>query len=873
MFFTKPTITGTPGTSLNQNSSYTFMPEAADVDGDTLTFGITNKPSWASLNTETGELSGTPTAFDVGIYSNVVISASDGVNTAELAAFSITVIDLPDPPTIGGTPVTTVAQDQAYTFTPTASDPDSGDTLTFSIVNQPSWASFDTATGTLSGAPGNDNVGVTSAIVISVSDGTASASLPAFDLVVTNVNDPPTIGGTPVTTVAQDQAYTFTPTASDPDSGDTLTFSIVNQPSWASFDTATGTLSGAPGNDNVGVTSAIVISVSDGEFTADLDSFTLSVLHSLCGFVIDGPVAETRVYLDSNGNGIFDDGEDFTFTDSDGYYTYNPDRDINYCIEGPPRHCLTSSSNIYSVVVRIEGGYDQLTGDPFLGQMSRRTEPARSTEQGMWPTPVVITPLTTLVAQNRILGEDGESYGSGLYDILNALGDLGDYLETSLPPQTDPSATSCMQNWDSEIDWHNQPVSSALVALNVGLGNSTLADACASNVGETACRTETVSNSILDRMTNIHEPLCTSLGDTVCENNTNTASGLKRLRNLKSARSSVAQAPDLTGLMLSLVSPVNLRAVLSNITEDLPARPDADKLDAISNAVSLLASVLLSEELTDHPQALVDVIRATSDFSGSIDKLLNDSGDKQSAIDTFKDEMSAENLFKNIPINGNEPNQDNDTLIDILDPDDDNDGIADAYDTFPNDPEETNDTDGDGIGDNADSLPDLSNYGNDGTATIEINPVGAAGSCELVDFTTNSIDRSNPGVAEGGVGFAAEFSMASCSTNTPERVRVSIDFGVTLSRGSRAFKILDNGDWREMTDADITGNVVSYSLTDNGIYDLNKIAGEIRDPVTVAVPVKVPAIPIPIMSVFGVLALCLIAGLVGVRNLREKRER
>jgi hypothetical protein len=72
----------------------------------------------------------------------------------------------------------------AYTFTPTASDPDSGSTLTFSIANKPSWATFDLARGTLAGTPGAGDVGTYANVVISVSDGQASASLPVFSIAV-----------------------------------------------------------------------------------------------------------------------------------------------------------------------------------------------------------------------------------------------------------------------------------------------------------------------------------------------------------------------------------------------------------------------------------------------------------------------------------------------------------------------------------------------------------------------------------------------------------------------------------------------------------------------------------------------------------------
>jgi hypothetical protein len=86
-----PTISGTPATSVNAGVAYNFQPTGADADGNTLTYSVQNAPSWATFNTSTGRLSGTPTAANAGTYSNIVISASDGSASASLAGFAITV--------------------------------------------------------------------------------------------------------------------------------------------------------------------------------------------------------------------------------------------------------------------------------------------------------------------------------------------------------------------------------------------------------------------------------------------------------------------------------------------------------------------------------------------------------------------------------------------------------------------------------------------------------------------------------------------------------------------------------------------------------------------------------------------------------------
>jgi hypothetical protein len=181
---TPPTISGTPGTSVTVGSQYVFQPSAADAQNNTLTFSITNRPSWATFNTATGRLSGTPGAGNVGSFANIGVSVSDGFASASLPAFSITVNAAPNvAPTISGTPATAVMQGTQYTFQPTAVDAN-GDVLTFTIVNKPAWATFSAATGRLSGTPGAADVGTTTGIVIAVTDGALTSSLAAFNVAV-----------------------------------------------------------------------------------------------------------------------------------------------------------------------------------------------------------------------------------------------------------------------------------------------------------------------------------------------------------------------------------------------------------------------------------------------------------------------------------------------------------------------------------------------------------------------------------------------------------------------------------------------------------------------------------------------------------------
>jgi Putative Ig domain len=88
---TTPTISGSPPSADFAGQAYSFVPTTTNPGGGTLGFSITNKPAWANFSTVTGALTGTPSSAQVGAYSNILISVSNGKASAALVAFSITV--------------------------------------------------------------------------------------------------------------------------------------------------------------------------------------------------------------------------------------------------------------------------------------------------------------------------------------------------------------------------------------------------------------------------------------------------------------------------------------------------------------------------------------------------------------------------------------------------------------------------------------------------------------------------------------------------------------------------------------------------------------------------------------------------------------
>jgi hypothetical protein len=213
-------IWGKPPATATVGQAYSFTPTAADPSGRRVWFAIVNKPAWATFNTQTGHLSGTPAAANVGTKSDITITVSDGIDTAKLPAFSISVITATgsvDRPVISGTPPTSVSMGSTYKFQPTAKDPD-GKALSFSVQHKPAWATFSIATGLLDGTPTSAQVGAYDDIIISASNGQYSSALPAFNVTVTSAQStgnatiswvPPTenTNGSPLTDLAGIRIY------------------------------------------------------------------------------------------------------------------------------------------------------------------------------------------------------------------------------------------------------------------------------------------------------------------------------------------------------------------------------------------------------------------------------------------------------------------------------------------------------------------------------------------------------------------------------------------------------------------------------------------------------------------------------------------
>jgi VCBS repeat-containing protein len=159
----------------------------------------------------------------------------DDITHEDTRTIDIVVIPSNNPPQAQGQPVTTL-EGSPKAITLSASDPDAGDTLTFSIVNGPQHGSLSPidSQGKTTYTPTSGFSGSDSFTFKATDNHGADSNVATVSLTVQPLNNHPQAQGQSVT-IQLDTPKEITLGASDPDPSDTLTFSIVNGPQHGSL--------------------------------------------------------------------------------------------------------------------------------------------------------------------------------------------------------------------------------------------------------------------------------------------------------------------------------------------------------------------------------------------------------------------------------------------------------------------------------------------------------------------------------------------------------------------------------------------------------------------------------------------------------------
>jgi hypothetical protein len=258
----------------------TFTAAATDPDPEeTLQFSLdTDAPPGATIDPSTGEFSWMPTA--AGTFT-VTVRVTDAGGLSDTTTLTLIVTEVNNPPLLAALQDQRGPEGTALTFTATATDPDSGDTLRFSLdAGAATGATIDPTTGEFSWMP---TAAGTFTVTVRVTDAgglsdTAVLTLTVTQRTVTEVNNPPLLAALQDQRGPEGTALTFTATATDPDSGDTLRFSLdAGAPSGATIDATTGVFRWTPTEAQGPGTFPLTVRVTDAGGRSDTKKLTLTV--------------------------------------------------------------------------------------------------------------------------------------------------------------------------------------------------------------------------------------------------------------------------------------------------------------------------------------------------------------------------------------------------------------------------------------------------------------------------------------------------------------------------------------------------------------------------------------------------------------------
>lgn len=243
---------GTAVTNEDEVAQIDLRPLATDVDGDMLTFSITQQPQNGMITGNAPNFVYRPKANYAGT-DTISYRVEDGKGGMASSSVTITINPVNDPPEINDAVVNT-EEDMDVSINLMATDPEN-DQVTFTITQQP-------ANGTLMGtAPSfqyrpNPNFVGSDSFKYKANDGKVDSMEKTITINVGNNNDAPewaapTPDDMAVININEGDAFTLTLKADDPD-GDTLTYGIEGRPDGAMFDSATGVMTWNPDYEDKG---------------------------------------------------------------------------------------------------------------------------------------------------------------------------------------------------------------------------------------------------------------------------------------------------------------------------------------------------------------------------------------------------------------------------------------------------------------------------------------------------------------------------------------------------------------------------------------------------------------------------------------------
>ena len=371
---TVPTVRGVPGKDISVPVNATRMNNIGSIslkvtyDQTKLTFKqisnfagsgfVTNSANgvlsfaWFGttyLNIGTGKLMDLVFSYTGGSsavgFNSAQSLVTDSVGTSLALTFSDGLVNQDSIPHFTVIPAKSVAQIDSISFVVLATDADAGDALTYTTGTLPTGAKFDATTKTFTWKPGMTTTPGVFNVWFYVTDPVGGVDSTKATITVTASNRKPSfVNKLADATLNEGATVTFAYTATDPDAGQTLTYTLSSAPAGATI-TSAGAFSFTPTATSPRL-SVIVAVVSDGSLT-DTAKATVTVNHKPV-FVAKTPATLTTasqnniVAFTARGKDV--DGGALTYTwKVNGAIVKGPGPDSTYSVRFTDPHGTAKS--------------------------------------------------------------------------------------------------------------------------------------------------------------------------------------------------------------------------------------------------------------------------------------------------------------------------------------------------------------------------------------------------------------------------------------------------------------------------------------------------------------------------------------------------
>ena len=264
-----PQITSTAVLTAKVDDRYRYDVVASDLDGDVLSYSLTESPSGMAISTA-GRIDWTPAPNQVG-QNPVTVRVTDPSGLTASQRFFVDV-KLNTAPVIVSTPVLIASVGHPYVYSMIATDADN-DPLSYVLTEGPSGMQVDQATGAVNWTPLLVDVGLEN-VTVRVNDPAGMATTQSF-IIVVSPNGQPQILSTPPSSVEAGTLYSYQVVASDSD-GDPLSYELPQAPSGMTINAVSGHITWTPLAAQRGG-HAVSVRVTDPFGGIQIQNFTLTV--------------------------------------------------------------------------------------------------------------------------------------------------------------------------------------------------------------------------------------------------------------------------------------------------------------------------------------------------------------------------------------------------------------------------------------------------------------------------------------------------------------------------------------------------------------------------------------------------------------------